>query len=203
MNQKHGTWIAGVFLAISASLCCITPVLALLSGISGIAAAFSFLEPARPYLISITVLVLGFAWYQKLKPHSKKEIDCVCEDDKPGFWQSKTFLGIVTIVAIALLTFPSYSHMFYKNKIQLVSVQKSSVAVAKFYVTGMTCASCEEHVKHAVNDLEGVLESSANYEDGTANVRFDTTKVSIEKVIDAINTTGYEVDKYQIESTGK
>ena len=66
--QKDKTWIAGVVLAVTASLCCLTPVLALLSGISGIAATFSFLEPARPYFISITVLVLGFAWYQKLLP---------------------------------------------------------------------------------------------------------------------------------------
>jgi mercuric ion transport protein len=63
---KDKTWIAGIVLALTASLCCLTPVLALLSGVSGIAATFSFLEPARPCLVSTTVLALGFAWYQKL-----------------------------------------------------------------------------------------------------------------------------------------
>src|SRR5690554_7743242 len=70
---------AGILTAFAASLCCITPVLALIAGTSGLAASFSWLEPFRPYLIGLTILVLGFAWYQKLKP--KKEIDCDCETE--------------------------------------------------------------------------------------------------------------------------
>ena len=52
----------GVLTAISASLCCITPVLALLAGTSGLASTFSWLDPFRPYLIGLTILVLGIAW---------------------------------------------------------------------------------------------------------------------------------------------
>ena len=90
----------GVLTAIAASLCCITPVLALVAGSSGIASSFSWMEPARPYLIGFTVLVLGFAWYQKLKPRTAEEIECDCEEDeKPSFWQSRNFLGIVTVFA--------------------------------------------------------------------------------------------------------
>ena len=59
---------AGLLTAIAASLCCITPVLALVAGTSGLASTFSWLEPFRPYFIGLTILVLGFAWYQKLKP---------------------------------------------------------------------------------------------------------------------------------------
>src|SRR3990172_10982156 len=98
-TAKGGLIGAGILSAIAASLCCITPVLALIAGSSGIAATFSWLEPARPYLIGITVLVLGFAWYQKLKP-KKAEVDCDCEGDKkPSFMQSNKFLGIVTVFA--------------------------------------------------------------------------------------------------------
>ncbi len=62
---------AGLLSAIAASLCCITPVLALIAGSSGIAASFSWIEPARPYLITVAIAALGFAWYQKLKPQSR------------------------------------------------------------------------------------------------------------------------------------
>ena len=104
----------GLLTAITASLCCITPVLALVAGTSGIASTFSWIEPFRPYLIGLTILVLGFAWYQKLKP--RKEIDCECEtDNKPKFMQSKTFLGIVTAFAFVMLAFPYYSGIFYPN----------------------------------------------------------------------------------------
>ncbi len=81
---------AGLLTAIAASLCCVTPVLALIAGTSGLASTFSWLESFRPYFIGLTILVLGFAWYQKLKP--KKQIDCNCETaEKPKFIQSKTF----------------------------------------------------------------------------------------------------------------
>lgn len=103
----------GVLTAIAASLCCITPVLAVVAGSSGIASSFSWMEPARPYLIGFTVLVLGFAWYQKLKPRTAEEIECDCEEnEKPSFWQSRKFLGIVTVFAALMLTFPYYSSIF-------------------------------------------------------------------------------------------
>ncbi|WP_441347592.1 mercuric transporter MerT family protein [Sphingobacterium sp. 1.A.4] len=77
----------GLLTAIAASLCCITPVLAIIAGTSGLASAFSWLEPFRPYFIGLTILVLGFAWYQKLKP--QKRIDCNCEiTEKPNFMQT-------------------------------------------------------------------------------------------------------------------
>ena len=57
---------AGVLSAIAASLCCITPVIALLAGSSSVAANFSWIEPARPYLIVVSIAVLAFAWYLRL-----------------------------------------------------------------------------------------------------------------------------------------
>lgn len=54
--------------ALMSSLCCITPVLALIAGTSGLASTFSWLDPARPFFVGITVMVLSFAWYQKLLP---------------------------------------------------------------------------------------------------------------------------------------
>jgi len=70
---------AGLLTAITASLCCITPVLALIAGTSGIASTFSWIEPFRPYLIGLTILVLGFAWYQKLKPQNVfRNCNCIC-----------------------------------------------------------------------------------------------------------------------------
>ena len=102
MKSENKLIGASLLTAITASLCCITPVLALIAGTSGIASTFSWIEPFRPYLIGLTTLILGFTWHQKLKP--EKEIDCVCEtDEKPKFIQSKNFLGIVTIFVIVIL----------------------------------------------------------------------------------------------------
>ncbi|CAM1347804.1 MULTISPECIES: mercuric transport protein MerTP [Tenacibaculum] len=182
-----------VITAITASLCCITPVLALIAGTSGIASTFSWLEPFRSYLIGFTVLVIGFAWYQKLK--SRNEIDCECEtDEKPKFMQSKTFLAIVTVFAIVMLAFPYYSGIFYSNmEKQIVIVDKSDIKTTEFKINGMTCASCEEHVNHEVNKLNGILNSKASYESGNAIVEFDKTKTNETEIEKAINSTGYKV----------
>ena len=184
---------AGLLTAITASLCCITPVLALIAGTSGIASTFSWIEPFRPYLIGLTVLVLCFAWYQKLK--IKKEIDCECEtDEKPKFMQSKTFLGIVTAFSIIMLAFPYYSRIFYPNtEKQIIVVDKSDIKTTEFKINGMTCAGCEEHVNHEVNKLNGIVNSKASYENKNAIIEFDRTKTNETEIEKAINSTGYKV----------
>lgn len=193
------TWIAGIIAAIVASLCCITPVLALIGGLGGAASSFSWLEPFRPYLIGFTILVFVFAWYQKLKPRTKEEIECACEEDeKPSFWQSKTFLLIVTIFALLMLAFPYYSHIFYpKTESKVVIVESGNITEVNFDIEGMTCQGCEEHIKNAVSELPGFIEATANHQTRKATVKFDKSKTTIEQVVAAINKTGYKVIKQE------
>lgn len=124
-TKSNGTYVgAGVISAIAGSLCCITPIIALLAGSSSIAANFSWIEPARPYLIGLSIAILAFAWYVKLKPAKSKGMDCNCEPTKKSaFIQSKTFLGIVTVFAILMMAFPLYAKIFYpKPKLQAATV---------------------------------------------------------------------------------
>jgi len=183
----------GLLTAISASLCCITPVLALLAGTSGLASTFWWLDPFRPYLIGLTVIVLGFAWYQKLKP--QKQSDCNCEtEEKTPFMQTKTFLGIVTVFAGLLLAFPMYTHVFYPRTGQeITEVAQSNVKTAEFKISGMTCSACEEHVNHEVNKLSGIIKTTVSYEVGNAIIEFDQTKTDINELEQAIGKTGYSV----------
>ena len=107
-NKTIFTVIAG---AIAASLCCITPVLAILAGSSSLASSFSWLAPYHNYLIIFTIIVLFYAWYDKLKP--TKDIDCECEDS--GFFSSKLFLFLVTIFTLIMLSFPQWGNKIFKN----------------------------------------------------------------------------------------
>lgn len=193
MKSENKLIGAGLLTAITASLCCITPVLALIAGTSGIVSTFSWIEPFRPYLIGLTILVLGFAWYQKIKP--RKEIDCECDtEEKSKFMQSKTFLGIVTAFAIVMLAFPYYSSMLYpKTEKQIIIVDKSNIKTIEYKISGMTCASCEAHVNHEVNKLNGIVNSKTSYENGNAIIEFDETKTNELEIEKAINATGYKV----------
>ncbi|GAB3343693.1 hypothetical protein GCM10027429_34640 [Marivirga atlantica] len=196
---------AGLLVAITASLCCITPVFATLAGIGGIASSFSWMEPFRPYLIGLTILILGFAWYQKLRPRTQEEIECACEEDeKPSFWQSKKFLGIVTVFAVLMLAFPSYSGIFFSgnsNASNVIVVKENDILNAELSIRGMTCTGCEHSVNAALNNSEGVLEASSSYDSGMAIVKFDQSKVSVDQLATNIEeATGYTVtDKKVID----
>ena len=192
-NDNDTKWIgAGLIAAFVASLCCVTPVVAFLAGISGVASTFSWVEPFRPYLIGLTALLLSFAWYQKLKPQWDPE--CACEEN-PSFWQTKKFLGMVTVLAGLLLAFPYYSDAFFPNQQnqEVVYVQESQVETVTFIIEGMTCAGCEATVENAASSVEGVLIVDASYDTGKATIKYDRSKADHEKIIDAIDKTGFTV----------
>ncbi|WP_020531089.1 mercuric transport protein MerTP [Flexithrix dorotheae] len=194
---------AGLLVAFTASLCCITPVFATLAGIGGIASTFSWMEPLRPFLIGLTVLVLGFTWYQKLKPRTSEETECACEEyEKPSFWQSKKFLGIVTVFAALMLAFPSYSGIFFpdnSNATDVIVVKENDITKAELSIKGMTCTGCEHSITAALNNSEGVIEASSSYKSGTALVKFDQSKASINKLAAVVEkATGYKVTHKKI-----
>ena len=193
MNVEKKLAGTTIITAIAASLCCITPVLALIAGASGIASTFSWIEPFRPYLIGLTILVLAFAWYQKLKS-KKQEIDCECEAVKPKFINSKKFLLLITLFAGLMLAFPYYTQIFYPNanKEALFS-SESDINKVEYQIKGMTCAGCEVHIESEVNKLDGIIEVKANHEKGNTIVKYDKTKVTNKDIEDAIEKTGYKI----------
>ncbi|WP_282161048.1 mercuric transport protein MerTP [Ulvibacterium marinum] len=183
----------GLFAAIAASSCCIPPVIALIAGVGGSASALSWMEPFRPYLIGLAIIAIGYAWYNYLKPINAD--DCGCEiDEKPKWFQTKGFLIGITLFAAISISFPYYSHIFYpNNKKEVVIVNQSNIQTVNFDVEGMTCASCEQHVTHAVNELQGIVNVAASFEKANAKVEFDDSKTTKEDIEKAINSTGYKV----------
>lgn len=197
---------AGLLSAFAASLCCITPVIALLAGSSSIAANFSWIEPVRPYLLGLSIAVLAFAWYVKLKPSKTNDMDCNCETTKKvSFLQSKTFLSIVTVFAILMMTFPLYAKMFYPKP----KVQAATIAVVdnkqqvKFTIQGMTCEGCEEHVNNELSKVTGVLSYKTSYANRSSLVTFDKSKVDVNTIEAVINKTGYTVKEHKLISVKK
>lgn len=203
MNTKsHSTLAgAGVLAAIASSLCCVVPVVAALAGISGVASALSWIEPARPYLISFTVLTLGAAWYLKIRPRKTTADDCACEVN-PGrqFFQSTKFLAFITVFAAIMTAFPLYAHIFYpESGQQAVMVQQDDIVKGKLTIEGMTCTGCEHHIITTLEKQKGVLEALASFTDGTATVKFDKNKNTIKQLAMAVEReAGYKVKSYKL-----
>lgn len=182
---------SSIFIALISSLCCITPVLTLIAGASGWAATFSWLEPVRPYLAGVTLLVLGTAWYGKLTV--KKQPACNCATAaKPAFTQTKTFLGIITIAALVMLAFPYYAHIFYpQTEKQVVVADRANIQTTRFAISGMTCRGCEALVDHELSKMNGIVKYRTSYEKASSVVTFDGSKITADSIVKVINEAGY------------
>lgn len=104
--------VATITATLLASLCCVTPVLAVIAGSSSLATSFSWMEPYHNYLIALTIIILLYAWWDKLKSKSDG-IDCDCEQEY-SFFSSKKFLAIVTIFSILMLSFPKWGYTYFE-----------------------------------------------------------------------------------------
>ncbi|MDA8169136.1 MAG: copper ion binding protein [Nitrospiraceae bacterium] len=67
------------------------------------------------------------------------------------------------------------------------------MAEVKIEIEGMSCQHCVMAVKKAVTQLNGV--TGADVEIGSADVKFDDTKVRREDIEAAITKAGYKVVK--------
>ena len=189
-NSKSAV-TTGVLAALAASSCCISPVISAVAGIGGMGSTLSWMEPLRPYLIGLAVLAIGYAWYAHLK--RKKTDHCRCDIRKPKFYQTKGFLIGITAFAIITITFPYYSGVFFSTNRALVLVNDSNRQVITVEIEGMTCEACQNHINHAVNELNGIVNVASSYTSSNATIEFDNTQTSTQQIETAINTTGYTV----------
>lgn len=182
---------SGILLAITSSLCCIVPLLAIVGSTGSAVAAFSWAAPLRPYLLGATVIILMIAFYRAYKPRKKDA--CGCEEKK-GVMQSKTFLWIITIISGLLLTFPYYAKYLQQRTPQKLVTTNSNTQQVVLRISGMSCEACEDHVNNALSKMKGVQYVNTSYAKGETTVRFDSTAISLQQLANTIvNETGYKI----------
>lgn len=60
-------------------------------------------------------------------------------------------------------------------------------------VQGMSCGHCKAAVTNALKGLDGVKEVEVHLENGTVDVNYDESKVTLDQMKAAIEEQGYEV----------
>ncbi|MBI1805658.1 MAG: hypothetical protein HYR76_01250 [Ignavibacteria bacterium] len=106
MSKATFSSTGGVIAAIIASLCCIGPVALALIGVGSIG-LFSMLEPYRSYLIGLTVLLLGLAFYFAYRKREVKCEDGSCKVQSSSLW-NKIGVWCATLVAAGAIAFPYF-----------------------------------------------------------------------------------------------
>ncbi len=63
----------------------------------------------------------------------------------------------------------------------------------QLHVTGMTCGGCENAVKRALMQLDGVKEVTASHQDERVQVTYDGDRVQLPLIRERIEKIGYRV----------
>jgi mercuric ion transport protein len=177
-----------ILAAIAASLCCIGPLVAVAIGLGTFGAAAAF-EALRPYLIGLTALLLGGAFYLTYR---KRAVTCevgACQV-RGANRASKMLLWLATIAVVAFATFPYYSGALLRANTErndsvaksdatagaanpTYIAQQSQPATALIGVEGMTCGACAATARLALNKVKGVSSAEVSLEKKEAKVTYD------------------------------
>ncbi len=200
--------------AITASLCCLGPIVAAVVGLGSFGAAAAF-EAWRPYLLVVTFALLAAAFYLTYRRKEAACADGACATRKASRWQ-KTILWIATVVIVLFAAFPYYSGRFWAALNGPSKEQGGSVASAaverpisvraphaisgsrgdpvRLEVGGMTCGGCAAALESALGALPGVRSATASYEKGEALVEYDPERIRLEKLVEAVKEAGFTIE---------
>lgn len=60
-------------------------------------------------------------------------------------------------------------------------------------IGGMTCVNCQNKIEKTLNHTEGIISASVSYNNATADIVYDEERISLKKIITAIEGLDYEV----------
>lgn len=192
-KRLQKSWIAGLFAAFMASLCCIVPLIAFIIGAGSASTNFNWIEPYRPYIIGLTVILFALAWSNTLIKRSSQKDDCGCDGDTKHFLKSKRFLLIVTVLSGLLITFPYYSNFLYagQNKTLNSGVLPKTLKTVSLSIQGMSCAACTNHIDGGLKGISGIAHVTTSFEKATTVVSYNVDSISADSISKKIRKIGY------------
>lgn len=178
---------AGILSALLASICCIGPLLLIAAGLGSSAA---LVGRYHWFFLIAGIAVLTWAWAKYLREKTM----CDCEH-KPMQGRRGGMLTLL-IATVIVLGFGSINISRYVFASPPASAQ-TQTQVANgldrivIPVEGMTCATCEITVGHALKRVDGVKSARVSVVTKTATVDYEAGKTNPEQLMAAINSTGY------------
>lgn len=101
----------------------------------------------------------------------------------------------LTLFGVALLLLASFAVIAGEGELP------EGQAEATIAITGMTCGACCTKVETAVAKLDGVVKVKADYEQNVAMVVYETAKLDVAKIVEAINEKTSFKAKAPVEKT--
>ena len=192
---QKATLGGSVLAAITASLCCIGPLVAVALGAGGFAASTVF-ETWRPVFLGVTFALLALAWYLTYrKPKAACEPGSACATKPVAKW-NKVVLWIATGFVLVAAAFPSLSSAILRatQTNAAATVADGNSTVLKVKIPSMDCAACALNIQSVLKKQAGVQKAQVSFDTKEAVVQYDATKLSPEQIIAAIDQTGFTAE---------
>ena len=109
---SKGTLVVGIVAGITASACCLGPLVLLMLGISGSwISNLTAMEPYRPIFIGITLIFLGLAFRKLYLIPQSCAVDTPCAQPA-NLRKQRIVFWLITAVITAMIAFPWYAPWF-------------------------------------------------------------------------------------------
>lgn len=90
--------------------------------------------------------------------------------------------GFTLIILLTILFFPFVS----LSKVEEIKI-----------ITNAHCQGCKTKIEKALKKVNGVIEASLDLPSKVANVKFDSEKTTVEKLIQSVRKVGYEAEIFE------
>jgi len=180
--------------AVAASLCCILPILATVTGIAALGAAATF-SRFRPYLLGVTAVlfVLGI-----VRAYHGSRRACtpgsVCATSPVQRWNVLLLVFLGALVA-GIAAFPYYSGRVAEAVSTSVSPQQAAgqVTTTSFLIADMDCPACAVGFRTAFEKLPGVTHAAVDYGTRRVTITYDPAQQRPETFAKVVSDAGFHV----------
>jgi len=180
MEAKH----ASILSAILGSLCCVGPLLFIALGLGTGAAVIG---RYHWFFIIAAMAVLAWSWIKYLR--AKTVCDCA-HRPMDGRGRSLISLVIATLIVFGFAGLNISRYVFAGSPPRTDQVADGRERIV-LQVEGMSCATCEIAVRNALKRVDGVVSASVSVATNSATIDFDPRKTNPDKLVAAVNSTGY------------
>ena len=178
---------AGILSALLASACCIGPLLLVAIGVGSGAV---WVGRYHWFFLIGGIAVLTWAWAKYLR----EKTVCDCEHRAMDGRRS----GILTLLIATIVVFgfaglnvSRYVLASAPPSAQTQTQAANGLSRVVIPVEGMSCATCEIPVRHALRRIDGVKSTHVSAATKSATVDYEAAKTNPEQLVAAINSTGY------------
>src|SRR6266478_7850710 len=178
---------AGILSALLPSICCAGPLLLVAIGLGSGAA---FVGRYHWFFLIGGMAVLTWAWTKYLR---EKTI-CDCEHKPMQGRRSAIFtLLIATVIVLGFgsLNISRYTFASAPLSAQAQAQDTNGLSRVVIPVEGMSCATCEIPVRHALKRIDGVKSTHVSAATKSATVDYESAKTNPQQLVSAINSSGY------------